>query len=348
MNRTTKAAILASCAALLVVHAAVTMSAGAAVTAAAAGKPKAVVAEPIKEMGTIAKGEKAIHTFQIKNEGDAPLDITDVKASCGCTVAAFDKSILPGQTGNVRVEVDTSTFNGAIAKGVTAYTNDVDLPQIELTVRVKVEPYVLVKPGYARFIIVQGEEKEGSIAQTLWATDGAPMDVVQVDSPYPFLKVAFREAKPEERVADVTGKQWRVEMTLASDAAVGALTEYVTVHTNHHRQKLVQIPVSGFVRPVIAITPPKADFGTLDLKEPFRRSFSVRNFATDPIHLSEPTPTVSGLQAKLEPIQDGREYQLQITLNPPMAKGPFAGKVTMKTDNAKLPVLELEVKGTVR
>lgn len=336
MNRYWKTAVLASCAALLV-----------AGVALAAGKPKAVVVEPIKEAGTVPKGEKVVHAFQIRNEGDAPLSITDVRASCGCTVAKYDLTVLPGQTGQVRVELDTSTFNGAIAKGVTVYTSDTDNPQFELTVRAKVEPYIFVKPGYARFISVQGE-KEGTIAQTLWASDGAAMDVTQVESPYPFLRVAYREAKQEERVPDATGKQWRVEMTLDSDASVGALTEYVAVHTNHHKQKLVQIPVSGFVRPVIAFTPPKGDFGSVELKGPFQKSFNVRNFGSAPIRLSEPTTSVSGLQAKLEAIDEGREYQLQLTLNPEMVKGPFNGKITLKTDSAKLPVLELPVQGVVR
>lgn len=336
MNRYRKAAILASCSTLLV-----------AGLALAAGKPKAVVAEPIKDAGTVAKGEKVIHAFLIKNEGDAPLAVTDVRASCGCTVASFDATIAPGQTGQVRVEVDTSTFNGAIAKGVTAYTNDTDNPQFELTVRAKVEPYVFVKPGYARFITVQGE-KEGTISQTLWASDGASLEVTQAESPYPYLTVTYREAKADERVADVTGKQWRIEMTLDANAAVGALTEYVTVHTNHPKQKLVQIPVSGFVRPLVAFTPPKADFGSVELTSPFEKTFNVRNFGTAPIRLSDPTASISGLQAKLEPLDEGREYQLLLTLNPEMSKGPFNGKITLKTDNAKLPVLELPVQGVVR
>ena len=60
-------------------------------------------------------------------------------------------------------------------------------------------------------------------------------------------------------------------MKLANNAKVGPLADYVTVHTNHPKQKMVQIPVSGFVRPVMAVTPPTADFGKIELKEPLRR-----------------------------------------------------------------------------
>jgi hypothetical protein len=338
MHRHVKTVILALCAAFLV-----------AATLLAAGKPKAVVVEPIKEAGTVPRGEKIVNDFVIRNEGDAVLQITNVQPACGCTVAEYDKTIAPGQTGKVHAVVDTSTFNGPIAKGVSVFTNDPDTPQIELTIRAKVEPFISVKPGYARYITVQGEPQEGNIAQTLWAPDGTSFDVTGVDSPWPFLKVTYREAKPEERIPDGKGKQWRVEMLLSNnDAKIGPLSDYVTVHTNHAKQKIVQIPVSGFVRPVIAVTPPVADFGKVEIKEPLRKALNIRNFATEPIKVTSVDPSLpKGIETKIEPLEDGREYQVRIILNPSLAKGPFNGKLTIHTDSPKVPTLEVELKGTV-
>lgn len=336
MQRHIKTAILTLGAALLV-----------AASVLAAGKPKAVAVEPIKDAGTVAKGEKIVHDFAIRNDGDAPLEITNVHPACGCTVAEFDKTIAPGQTGKVHAVVDTVTFNGPIAKGVTVFTNDPDTPQLELTVRAKVEPYVSVKPGYARYITVQGEPLEGSIAQTIWVPDGTPMEITGVESPWPFLKVTFREATPEERASDAKGKVWRVEMALSNDAKVGPLSDYVTVHTNHPKQKIVQIPVSGFVRPVIAVTPPVADFGKIELKEPMRKALNIRNFATEPIKVTSIEQTVKGIDAKLESLEEGREYQVRLVLDPTLGKGPFNGKITIHTDSPKVPLLEVELKGTV-
>jgi len=319
-----------------------------AATLLAAGKPKAVAVEPIKDLGTVPKGEKIVNDFVIRNEGDAVLEITNVQPACGCTVAEFDKTIAPGQTGKVHAVVDSSTFSGPISKGVSVFTNDPDNPQIELTIRAKVEPYIAVKPGYARYVTVQGEAKEGNIGQTLWAPDGSDFNVTGVESPWPFLKVTFREAKPEERNADAKGKQWRVEMLLSNDAKVGALSDYVTIHTDHPKQKLVQIPVSGFVRPVVAVTPPTADFGRIELKEPMRKALNIRNFATESIKVTGIDPSLpKGIETKLEPLEEGREYQVRIILNPELAKGPFNGKLTIHTDSPKVPTLEVELKGIV-
>src|ERR1700674_1945484 len=341
MKRHSYLAILALSAILLLtplgapVFAAAPAVANAAAAAPAAAHSKAVAVTPIKDVGSVPKGDKITQDFEIRNDGNAALEITDVKAACGCTVASYDKTIGPGKTGKVHVVVDTSSFSGPVAKGVTVFTNDAANPQVELTVRAKVEPYIAVKPGFVRYSIVKDEAKEGTIAQTLYTPDGSPMDDVKVDSPWPYLAVSFREAQEGERLPDVKVKQWRVETKLSSDAPVGPLAGYVTVHTNHAKQKLVEIPVSGFVRPALAVTPPKADFGLLD----------VKTFATEPIRVTGVDPPGQGIEAKVEPLEEGREYTVRLTLNSAMAKGPFHGKLTIHTDSPKSPVLEVELSG---
>jgi hypothetical protein len=79
-------------------------------------KPKVVVPAPIYDAGVVSKGAKVIHDFEVKNEGDGDLQILDVRAACGCTVASFDRLIPPGGSGHVHLEVDTTAFVGPIAR----------------------------------------------------------------------------------------------------------------------------------------------------------------------------------------------------------------------------------------
>jgi Protein of unknown function (DUF1573) len=339
MNRHLKTAILALCA--------IPFVAASLLAQEAPVKPEAVAVEQIKDVGVVPKGDKIATSFDIRNDGKAPLEITDVRPSCGCTVAKFDRTIAPGQTGKVNVEIDTATFGGPVSKGVTVFTNDPATPQIELTVRADVEPFIQVKPGYARYITVQGEKEKGHIVQTLWAPDGAALEVVKVESPYPYLKVDFHEATAEERMTDAPGRQWRIDMTLDHDAApVGALAGYLLVHVNHPKQKLVQIPISGFVRPVIAVTPPTANFGSIELKEPQKAVLNIRAFSTEPIRITS-IDAGKGVDAQLESVQEGREYQVRLTLKPELGKGPINHKITIHTDSPKKPTIEVDLVGTV-
>ena len=56
---------------------------------------------------------------------------------------------------------------------------------------------------------------------------------------------------------------------------------------------------------------------------------------------------LSGVEAEIKPMDEGRRYQVRLTLQPGMPKGPFSGLLKIHTTNPKEPVLEVEVKGTV-
>ena len=75
------------------------------------------------DFGTIAQGENGLRAFKFTNTGNAPVVITDVKTSCGCTVAsAPDAPVLPGETAQIEVNYDTKRI-GKFSKAVTVISN---------------------------------------------------------------------------------------------------------------------------------------------------------------------------------------------------------------------------------
>ncbi|MBU2018369.1 MAG: DUF1573 domain-containing protein [Bacteroidetes bacterium] len=75
--------------------------------------------------GKVLKGETIEAIFTIKNTGDYPLVIAEVKGSCTCTVVEKpDEPISPGDSFVIKAEVDTDrTSSGQISKGVTIVAN---------------------------------------------------------------------------------------------------------------------------------------------------------------------------------------------------------------------------------
>lgn len=64
------------------------------------------------DFGSIPQNQPASYDFKFSNNGDAPIIISEVKPSCGCSVAEFTKTpIKPGEDGTITV-----TYNAA-AKG---------------------------------------------------------------------------------------------------------------------------------------------------------------------------------------------------------------------------------------
>lgn len=88
---------------------------------------KIVMMEDEHDFGKIEKGIPVSHTFEFENIGDAPLLISKVKTSCGCTATKYSKnSILPGELGEV-----TATYNAAkvghFSKSLTLSSNGGDV-----------------------------------------------------------------------------------------------------------------------------------------------------------------------------------------------------------------------------
>ena len=86
--------------------------------------PKFKWREEIYDFGVIIQGEKVSHTFVFKNVGKSNLIISSVYASCGCTVAKYDKKpIAPGEEGSIEVVFDSAGKNGIQNKTITVVAN---------------------------------------------------------------------------------------------------------------------------------------------------------------------------------------------------------------------------------
>ncbi len=313
------------------------------------GAPRAVPIEPIKDFEIVAKGEEVHHTFEIKNEGNATLELTDVRPACGCTVAEFDSKIAPGEIGQVRTTLQTLDFYGPISKSVAVFTNDPDNPKIQLVLKANVKPYVGINPGYARFIYVQGEHIE-PITQTLWPEDNHALNVLEVRNPYDFLEVEVHKAVEGEIDPRHPEPQWLVTVELDPYSPVGALREYVEVTTDHPKQKIVRIPISGFVRPRQHVTPHELNLGVLDGDSlPLRRELDFTNFITAGIEVKSVETGIAGLTAEVRETgrQDGHRFKVTLTVGPEVPKGALKSVLKLHITDQKNPIVEVPIEGTV-
>lgn len=86
------------------------------------------------DYGTIEKGADGVRIFEFTNTGSAPLIITKVKASCGCTIPTKpEKPIMPGETGEIEVKYDTNRVI-PFRKTITV-TSNADTPNIALKIK---------------------------------------------------------------------------------------------------------------------------------------------------------------------------------------------------------------------
>ncbi|HDZ14857.1 MAG TPA: DUF1573 domain-containing protein, partial [Pricia sp.] len=90
------------------------------------------------DYGEIIKGADGVRAFEFTNTGDAPLIISKVSSSCGCTIPKKPEDpILPGKTGEIQVKYDTNRV-GPIRKAITVISN-ADTPTKVLKIKGEVK-----------------------------------------------------------------------------------------------------------------------------------------------------------------------------------------------------------------
>lgn len=342
-------------------------AAAPAAPAAPAEAPKMIIPESIKDFGTVPKGDDLVWDFVVKNDGKVDLVIDQVKPSCGCTVANFDKTVKPGATGKIGLKVETKNFSGPISKSATVTSNDPANPNMTLIIKAIVKPYVDVLPqGYVRFSALQGETSTQSV--TLVTEEKAPFKVDKVETPAdkPWLKAKVSPVAEKDRVAGKGDNvQYKVEIMLEKDAPVGLLNEKVIARTNLEKAAAVEITVSGLVRPVVSVTPQQLNFGDVTPgAEPTTRNVVVshnqegkKDFKITKVELmTVPAATdkaakpqvVKGITSEITPIQEGSRYQVTLKTAADVAKGPIDAMLTIHTNDKANPKFEVPVKGNVK
>lgn len=102
---------------------------GAAVAQAQKGNGAIITAvEEDHDFGVIKEAAgKVMHTFVIKNTGTAPLVLTRVVASCGCTTPEYNtEPIAPGKDGKIVVSFNPAGRPGQFLKTIAVYSNGKD------------------------------------------------------------------------------------------------------------------------------------------------------------------------------------------------------------------------------
>ena len=90
------------------------------------------------DFGLIVEGEKVEHTFKFTNTGGSDLIISNVSATCGCTIPSWSREpVKPGGKGSIDVVFNSSGRPGVNNKEVKVLTN-AQPNTIKLTFRAEV------------------------------------------------------------------------------------------------------------------------------------------------------------------------------------------------------------------
>jgi len=106
-----------------------------------------VVGNDFVDFGKYPAHERQTATFMLRNTGDAPLRIIQVRKSCGCAVASCDPMLVqPAQPARVEVAILPDSLAGSYSKNLFVESSDPANRFLRLNVSGEAVPLVAVLP----------------------------------------------------------------------------------------------------------------------------------------------------------------------------------------------------------
>jgi hypothetical protein len=299
------------------------------------GGPQALV----HDFGNVPFGSMLHHSFPIYNPWAIPIEITEVRVSCGCVTARVSKNVIqPRETANLEVNMDTLRFKRPESRTVSVYVSVG--PQYIQTATVQVSANargdVVLQPGQVTFGVIAGGQSPARTIDVEYAgvLDWRINEVIKNDAPV--------DAVVEEWYRQPGKVGYHLRVTLKPDAPPGPLTQELLLKTNDSASPLVPVLVEATIQAPLTVSPNPLSLGTVQVGKTQTMKVIVR--ATQAFRITG----LEGMGDDFTIEKDENPKAMQILTVKYQAKSPgdVRQELKIKTDLPQ-PPLTLKVEGTV-
>lgn len=194
--------------------------------------PKIVV-EPDKvlDLGVVPRTGKTPTYVKVHNKGNAVLEITAVRTTCGCTSAKINekaKLIKPGGFSEIEVSVDPKRIQGFESrKTMTISSNDPSKPRYDVDVVAKIDPEFSIDPPQLNLGKIR---KGGTIEKQLLfrQLSDEVIEIKDVRTVGSGLEVGFVR-RPENEWVAPNRPEYFINVKLTDDVPQGNLSGRVSI-----------------------------------------------------------------------------------------------------------------------
>lgn len=298
------------------------------------------ISETNHDFGSVSEGTVVSHDFKITNTGTADLVLQDIVTSCGCTVSTPSSTkIAPQQTESISVKFDTSGFSGNKVKSVQVFTNDLDHNTFELKLRGSVIPEVTVAPS--KFFV-------NNVSKSQLET--MPAKVISIKANGKKVKIGAianysKHVVIDKEVGDTKSRE--IHVKISKDAPIGELRERIIVRLTGANKSSINIPVFVNVKKDLQINPSSVSFGLIKGKDVIKKSVKIDNLGNKPINIKNIKFSDPAISSSLKTIVKGKNYVLNLSLDPSKVTKELKASVTIETDDSNIGNLVLNVYGVL-
>ena len=203
---------------------------------------KIVFDDLVKDFGKSTEGEILTHVFKFANRGDGVLEIIGLQPSCGCTSALLsDNRIPPGQSGQIKVNLNTRGLVGRLVKEVGVVTNDPERPRVRLKLQTRIQPEIHLSERSVYFgVVPMGREVRREIVLSI--PPEKSIKILEAFSTNENVKVELVE------VPGTDEKEMKLILIQVASAKEGYHFGNIVIKTTSSLNPQLTITVRGFIK----------------------------------------------------------------------------------------------------
>jgi hypothetical protein len=301
----------------------------------------------VHDFGTLPKGTKRTHRFELTNIYAIPIQVAEPTPGCSCiSVLKYTAKMAPLETGFIDVMIDTSRVEGkkevllkVYFEGKDPKTQQPFWSQAQVEIRAVSRADITVNPGVVEFHVVPAGKP--AVQKAVVTYNGTQRD----------WKV--EEAGRRQDLFDLEVKQvqvrgariaYQVTATLKATAPAGAFNEVIALKTNDQNAPVLNLNATGMVQSPLTVTPgDKLKMGAVKVGGPaVPRTLLItsdKNF-----RVTEVAGQGDGVSVKLIPLPEKKSQSLTVEFAPEMV-GLIKKVLTIKTDTGESATVTVEGTG---
>ncbi len=300
----------------------------------------------VHEAGEVWDGEVINHVFTFTNTGNADLEITRTRTTCGCTAGVISENVLaPGESGEIRASFNTRGYRGRRSMPIYVHSNDPAHPTVQLKIETTVKNFAAFAPRNLNFgQVIHGQ---GAARETSLVFDGDPAPVREVSAQPEFFSTRILEPEAADDDSEETSSV-RIEVKLSPEAPVGRHRGTLTARLDHPGGSSISGRLMAAVEGLLQYSPRLLFFDETEQAEGAEKKIRVTNQGQRPIAIRKAESDLDQFQVTVRELDPGKEFEVAVRLRPEAEPGRYAGQVTIETDLPEDGTVTVPLRANVR
>ncbi len=242
------------------------------------------------DFGVVPKASAQRHTFRFTNSLDSDLQLTGVRASCGCIKPkVLTPTVKPGEQAELLIEFDTKNFDGTRSATATLSLQRSgprrEYAEIQFSIKGVIRRDVVVEPLTIDFgSIIVGNATQRVV--TVKYAGNPQWQLLNVASSNPRIQLSLEETRRDLATRRI---DYQITVTVPADCPEGAINDDLTLTTSDLSNQVLRVPMTGVVKQPIQVTP--ISLGAIDRGDKIIKRLIIngeRPFAISRIEVNNP------------------------------------------------------------